>query len=92
MHYAAESGQNNYMYYSPNVHQRSKDHLMLNSQIMSALENDRFLQLYQPILELESGQNHRGGSPDCMLERMNKMIAPIDFIPYCRSVRFDFAH
>lgn len=85
MHYAAESGQNNYMYYSPNVHQRSKDHLMLNSQIMSALENDRFLQLYQPILELESGQIIGAEALIRMVGTNDKMIAPIDFIPFAEA-------
>ncbi|HYD96181.1 MAG TPA: EAL domain-containing protein [Noviherbaspirillum sp.] len=51
-----DNGENGYMFYSPEMNQRAKEHLWFESELRRALAGDQLLLHYQPKVSLRSGR------------------------------------
>lgn len=56
MYHAKSSGRNRYHFFQQGMQTRVKDHLSLEQDLLSALENDELLIFYQPIHNARSGE------------------------------------
>jgi len=81
MHRAKEQGRNTYQLYSADMTARIREHLMLRTQLIRALERNEFRMHYQPIVDLRSG---RIVSVEALLRWQHPdrgVIAPGEFMP-----------
>ena len=56
MYHAKEKGRGNYQFFTTDLNERSKQQLSLQTDLRSALEQQHFQLLYQPIVRLDTGQ------------------------------------
>lgn len=56
MYHAKEKGRGNYQFFTADMNERSEQQLLLQTDLRQALENQHFQLLYQPIVQLRSGQ------------------------------------
>ena len=56
MYKAKEYGRNNFQFYSPEMNTAISERLEMQSSLRSAVEHEQFVLLYQPKIDLVSGQ------------------------------------
>ena len=56
MYYAKEKGRNNYQFFTTNMNSRAVERLIIESNLRQALEKQQFNLLYQPKVNLNTGQ------------------------------------
>jgi diguanylate cyclase (GGDEF)-like protein/PAS domain S-box-containing protein len=56
MYHAKEQGRNNYQFYTPAMHAKSFEKMMLESSLRRALDREEFVVYYQPLVNISSGQ------------------------------------
>ncbi|WP_052452433.1 EAL domain-containing protein [Noviherbaspirillum autotrophicum] len=56
MYHAKERGRNTFERYTPEMHSRANEQLLIESNLRRALERNEFLLHYQPLLDLRSGR------------------------------------
>jgi EAL domain-containing protein (putative c-di-GMP-specific phosphodiesterase class I) len=56
MYHAKELGRNNFKFYSAEMAAEVAEHMVLENQLRHALDEDGFFLLYQPIVEISSGE------------------------------------
>ena len=80
MYHAKEAGRNGHRFFTEQMNQRVVEHLTLETQLRSALENNEFVLHYQPQMDLQDGSIVgvealiRWNSPD------SGLVAPARFI------------
>lgn len=56
MYHAKEKGRGNYQFFTADMNERSEQQLLLQTDLRQALQHHHFQLLYQPIIQLQSGQ------------------------------------
>ncbi|HJV49946.1 MAG TPA: EAL domain-containing protein [Noviherbaspirillum sp.] len=81
MYHAKEKGRNTFERYTPDMHSRVNEHLLIESHLRRALERDEFLLHYQPLLDLHSGRIVGAEALVRWRHPELGMVAPARFIP-----------
>ncbi len=76
-----DMGKNNYQFYFPELNQWSMQTLILENKLHQALERDEFLLLYQPQLNLHTGNLEGMEALVCWRHPDREDVSPSDFIP-----------
>ncbi|MEW5757847.1 MAG: diguanylate cyclase, partial [Pseudomonadota bacterium] len=81
MLHAKEQGRNHYQFYAKDINSLTYDHLMLESQLRHALENEEFTLYYQPKISIAHGEIIGAEALIRWQNTEGKLISPMDFIP-----------
>jgi diguanylate cyclase (GGDEF)-like protein len=81
MHRAKETGQNNYLYYSPSMNVHTVERLELESDLRHALERGELLLHYQPKVETTTGLITGTEALLRWKHPLRGLLPPMDFIP-----------
>jgi diguanylate cyclase (GGDEF)-like protein len=81
MYRAKETGQNNYLYYSPSMNVHTVERLELESDLSHALERGEFLLHYQPKVEIATGLIAGTEALLRWKHPRHGLVPPMDFIP-----------
>ncbi len=76
-----KGGESGYLFYSPEMNQRAKEHLLLESELRKALVQQELLLYYQPKVSLRSGRIVGSEALIRWKHPSNGMISPAKFIP-----------
>lgn len=81
MYHAKERGRNTFERYTPEMHSRANEQLLIESNLRRALERNEFLLHYQPLPDLRSG---RVVGAEALVRWRHPelgLVAPARFIP-----------
>jgi diguanylate cyclase (GGDEF)-like protein len=81
MHRAKETGQNNYLYYSPSMNVHTAERLELESDLRNALERGELLLHYQPKVETTTGLITGTEALLRWKHPLRGLLPPMEFIP-----------
>lgn len=81
MYQAKTTGKNRYVVFNPAMRQRLESRVELESDLRSALAQDQFVLMYQPIASVESGQVQSAEALIRWQHPTKGLIPPSDFIP-----------
>jgi diguanylate cyclase (GGDEF)-like protein/PAS domain S-box-containing protein len=76
-----KGGESGYLFYSAEMNQRAKEHLLLESELRKALVQQELLLYYQPKVSLRSGRIVGSEALIRWKHPSNGMISPAKFIP-----------
>ena len=81
MHHAKEEGRNNYQFYSEGISTISYQHLMIESQLRHAVENQEFTLYYQPKIDVQTQSIIGAEALIRWIKSDGSIIPPFEFIP-----------
>ena len=76
-----KSGETGYLFYSPEINQRAKEHLLLEGELRNALLHNELRLFYQPKVSLRSGRIVGSEALIRWKHPSKGMVPPIKFIP-----------
>jgi diguanylate cyclase (GGDEF)-like protein/PAS domain S-box-containing protein len=81
MYWAKDRGRSTYAVYDPAVHEQAIDRLMLRSDLQRAIRTDELRLVFQPTIDLRSG-DVRGFEALCRWDHpLRGVISPSEFVP-----------
>lgn len=81
MYHAKNSGRDNAQIYSASLTEQAMQRMELHTSLRTALEREEFSLVYQPQIDLDTGQAHTVEALIRWTHPTRGMIAPLDFIP-----------
>lgn len=81
MYSAKQQGRNRYQYFTPSMQKAGQKRKRLITELRQALGEDQMYVVYQPIVELSSGNVHKAEALVRWKHPKRGMISPVDFIP-----------
>ncbi len=80
MHHAKEEGRNNYQFYSDDINSISYRHLILESQLRHAMENQEFVLYYQPKVDIAQQKVIGAEALIRWIKEDGTLVPPFEFI------------
>jgi diguanylate cyclase (GGDEF)-like protein/PAS domain S-box-containing protein len=84
MYAAKRQGRNTYRFHNPGMNENAHRRLAMQGSVASAIDNDEFRVLYQPILALADGRI-AGAEALVRWEREGRLVMPGEFLPYLEN-------
>ncbi|MCP3707221.1 EAL domain-containing protein [Paraburkholderia sp. CNPSo 3274] len=81
MYAAKNAGRNRFSYFTPDMQLEAQTRLRLTSDLRAALPRNQFRLLYQPVVDLATGQVRKAEALIRWLHPERGMINPLEFIP-----------
>jgi diguanylate cyclase (GGDEF)-like protein/PAS domain S-box-containing protein len=81
MYDAKHLGRNRLSYFTPSMQARAEKRMRLVGDIHAAIQNHQFYLMYQPIVDLATGQTHKAEALIRWDHPEKGVISPVDFIP-----------
>jgi len=81
MYEAKSHGRNRYCYYTPSMQQAAQNRMRLVTDLHGALVDNQFRVLYQPIVELATGDIHKAEALIRWQHPTRGLVNPVEFIP-----------
>lgn len=85
-----KSGESGYLFYSPEMNQRAKEHLLLENELRNALVNQELQLYYQPKVSLRSGRIVGSEALIRWKHPGRGMVSPAKFIPVAEETGLIF--
>ena len=84
--YAAKLlGRNRYNYFTANLQEKAVERMRLANDMRMALERQEFYLLYQPIVQLDTGEINKAEALIRWQHPQRGLVSPMDFIPLAES-------
>jgi diguanylate cyclase (GGDEF)-like protein/PAS domain S-box-containing protein len=81
MYAAKRAGRNRFSYFTQSMHVSVQNRVRLTKDLRSAIENQEFNLVYQPIVNLKTGKTQKAEALIRWQHPKNGLISPADFIP-----------
>jgi diguanylate cyclase (GGDEF)-like protein/PAS domain S-box-containing protein len=81
MYDAKSKGKNRFSYFTESLQQASQKRVEISADLRKAIINNEFHLLYQPIVELQSGNVHKAEALIRWQHPQKKAVSPAEFIP-----------
>ncbi len=85
MYAAKVLGRNRYNYFTANLQQRAMERMRLVNDLRVALQRKEFYLVYQPIVQLNTGEIHKAEALIRWQHPVRGLVNPLDFIPLAES-------
>ena len=85
MYHAKEQGRSNFQYFTEHMNQKAQQRLLLENRLKKAHQSKTFINYYQPIVNVTSGQVE-GFELLMRWPEKNKMVPPDQFIPIAEEL------
>lgn len=82
MYKAKNDGKNRYCYFTESLVSNFDFNVRVEKELQSALEENRFKLLYQPIINVATGEVE---SLEALIRIKNSLLSPVDFIPIAEN-------
>ncbi len=86
MYLAKNTGRNRFCYFTESMQKASQVRILIATDLRSALANEQFRLVYQPIVELATGHIHKAEALIRWQHPMRGLISPADFIPIAEEI------
>jgi len=81
MYGAKNMGRNSYRYFTENMRDRALNRMRLTQDLRQAIDNDEFFIVYQPIVNLATGEIHKAEALLRWRHPERGLVSPADFVP-----------
>ncbi|HEU4707795.1 MAG TPA: EAL domain-containing protein [Methylophilaceae bacterium] len=81
MYEAKSEGRNRYSYFTPSMQEAAQNRMRMVNDLHGALQDNQFRLLYQPIIELATGEIHKAEALIRWQHPTRGLINPAEFIP-----------
>lgn len=85
MYHAKALGRNRYQFYSAQMNQQAQQRLLLENQLKAAFKKDEFINYYQPLVNIETGETV-GLELLLRWQTSSGVRSPAEFIPVCEEL------
>ncbi len=81
MYGAKNMGRNSYRYFTESMRDRALNRMRLTQDLRQAIDNDEFFIVYQPIVNLATGEIHKAEALLRWRHPERGLVSPADFVP-----------
>lgn len=86
MYAAKKAGRNRYQYFTPSMQDYAKSRLRLVTDLHKGIKNKEFFLMYQPIVDLMTGEVNKAEALIRWQHPTKGLISPLEFIPLAEEI------